>query len=99
MPQSQRFVDSVGFHWEVLEIDSGRASSGDASVEALGGGSLYFMSRHVTRVLREYPEQWALLDWAALEDLCAVASPLGGDQIGSSVRPSRSGSRREVAHR
>ncbi len=79
MQSSRAFVDSFGFHWQVIELGAGegktnRAPQGDR-------GFLYFLSRSVTRVLREYPNDWDELDWSTLEDLCARALPLGGDSL------------------
>ncbi|MEW5916635.1 MAG: hypothetical protein AB1762_09525 [Gemmatimonadota bacterium] len=65
MSSSCRFIDSFGFEWQAHEVAAMRAAStGESHV-------LYFFSRGATRVLSEYPADWAQRSWAELEDLCA----------------------------
>jgi hypothetical protein len=67
---TRKFVDSEGVHWQVYEL------SGDAPVGDLRAGSwLYFFSRGATRSLSAYPDDWAVMDWPGLEQLCRHARP------------------------
>jgi len=81
--QSLRFLDSFGFHWQVVEIAREEATQLTMlhSDDANPRGWLYFISRGWTRVIRDYPAEWPGLGWAELEDLCAAAVPLGGDSV------------------
>jgi hypothetical protein len=66
----RKFIDSDGVHWQVYEL------SDDARADVLSTGSwLYFFSRGVTRSLSVYPDDWASMDWPALEQLCHRATP------------------------
>ncbi len=80
MQQTRRFLDSFGFHWQVVEIEDPSAETDPASEsENTPRGWLYFIARGWTRVIRDYPAEWGRLGWAELEDLCASAAPVGGD--------------------
>jgi hypothetical protein len=62
---SCRFIDSFGFEWQAHEVAVPKqARERERKV-------LYFFSRGATRVLSEFPTDWAQLSWADLEDLCA----------------------------
>ncbi|MFN8571159.1 MAG: hypothetical protein U0132_03820 [Gemmatimonadaceae bacterium] len=79
---SKAFVDSFGFHWQVLEIAPVELSEQPAAApHQPHGGWLYFLSRGATRVLDDYPREWMDGDWSALESLCALATPLGGESL------------------
>ena len=65
MSSSCRFIDSFGFEWQAHEVAVAKA------VRQQAQKVLYFFSRGATRVLSEFPSDWALLSWAELEDLCA----------------------------
>jgi hypothetical protein len=67
---SRKFVDSEGVHWQVYELTSGAGPS-----EMAADSWLYFFSRGDTRSLAEYPDDWAVMDWPALERLCRHARP------------------------
>jgi hypothetical protein len=82
--QARRFVDSFGFHWDVVEIDGEQGPgnvAGDLMARPGTQGWLYFMSRGWTRVIRNYPADWRNLDWVELEDLCADALALSDDAL------------------
>ena len=83
MALSRKFVDSEGVHWQVYELTS------DVSPTEIAADSwLYFFSRADTRSLAEYPDDWAVMDWPALERLCRRALPPVSPRL-PAARPSR----------
>ena len=83
MALSRKFVDSEGVHWQVYEL------TGDVSPSAIAADSwLYFFSRGDTRSLADYPDDWSVMDWPALERLCRHARPPVSPRPPAS-RPSR----------
>lgn len=69
---SCRFIDSFGFEWQAHEVAVPKTARQTARV-------LYFFSRGATRVLDDYPADWARFSWADLEDLCAQARAVHRD--------------------
>jgi hypothetical protein len=81
----RQFVDSLGFSWQVWEIDNTAAS--DAVVPAHRQGTwLYFFSRGTTRRTRAYPPDWDTRSWVDLEGLCGEAEVLGAERVTGLVR-------------
>lgn len=78
----RRFIDRVGFSWQVCELSSAHhdhPSAGPPASDAEPPGALYFLSRGTTLVLRDYPPAWAELTWRELEALRERAALLGSD--------------------
>jgi hypothetical protein len=75
VPSSCRFIDSFGFEWQAHEVAAVRSAPTRES------HVLYFFSRGATRVLREYPADWAQLSWVELEDLCAQGRAVHRDGL------------------
>lgn len=75
MSSSCRFIDSFGFEWQAHEVAATKsATQREKHV-------LYFFSRSATRVLSEYPADWAQRTWVDLEDLCARARAVHRDGL------------------
>lgn len=72
-----RFLDRHGFSWTVLEL---------RSHEVGGAGSLYFFSGGSTLRLSAYPDDWADMDWAALDRLRVRAEVLSEDVTRGGMR-------------
>jgi len=83
MGASRRFVDSLGFSWQALEISLDARA---ARAQATTGHWLYFLSRGTTRRLLSYPRDWAAMSWSDLEDLCSHAEVVGTDAGSRPVR-------------
>lgn len=77
----RRFIDRVGFSWQVCELSSAHHDplAATASNGTDAQGALYFLSRGTTLVLRDYPPTWAELSWRELEALRERAALLGSD--------------------
>lgn len=78
----RRFIDRVGFSWQVCELSSVVHADPQPDTASSGGrasGGLYFLSRGTTLVLRDYPPAWADLTWRELEALRERAALLGSD--------------------
>jgi hypothetical protein len=71
---SGRFIDSVGFTWQVYEVVGAPVSArfADRAEQELDG-SLYFFSRGISRVLSPYPADWRDRTWGELEELLGRA--------------------------
>ncbi|MGH7712061.1 MAG: hypothetical protein ACREOG_12295 [Gemmatimonadaceae bacterium] len=67
MSSSCRFIDSFGFEWQAHEVAVPKPAPAAQREKKV----LYFFSRGATRVLNDYPRNWAQLSWVELEDLCA----------------------------
>ncbi|MGQ0642220.1 MAG: hypothetical protein ACT4P6_15840 [Gemmatimonadaceae bacterium] len=72
MSLSCRFIDSFGFEWQAHEVAAPKQGRKQPS-------ALYFFARGATRVLSDYPKNWAQLSWAELEDLCAMGRSVHRD--------------------
>lgn len=81
MHDVRRFIDRVGFSWQVCELSASRHDplAATASDGAGAPGALYFLSRGTTLVLRDYPPTWTELTWRELEALRERAALLGSD--------------------
>lgn len=76
----RRFIDRVGFSWQVCELGSAGHAAPAAPTSSLdASGGLYFLSRGTTLVLRDYPLAWAELSWRELEALRERAALLGSE--------------------
>lgn len=69
MALTRKFVDSEGVHWQVYEL------SDDGATTHVESGWLYFFARDATRSLAAYPDDWSVMDWPGLEQLCHRARP------------------------
>ena len=86
----RRFIDRVGFSWQVCELGAPLAAPTSLAAPAFDAGGrepgagttpgwLYFLSRGTTLVLRDYPSTWDELSWRELEALRERAVLLGSD--------------------
>lgn len=85
MRGTRRFIDAIGFHWQVCGIPQGVGEgSATLAIPADRGAipvSLYFFSRGTTLVLREHRGDWESLSWEELDELRRTAEVLGSDSI------------------
>jgi hypothetical protein len=83
----RQFVDSLGYAWQVWEIDTSWAAD-HVVLQPRAQGWLYFLSRGTTRRIDSYPGDWASGSWVDLEDLCLRAEELGAERVTGLVRSS-----------
>jgi hypothetical protein len=76
--QTNRFIDSFGFLWQIMEVPPSDARGKSVELADVSGW-LYFFSRGSTMVLRDYPADWRDLDWVGLERLRTRATVWSND--------------------